>query len=102
MFRQEYYKYYTVVDQGDHSIRVKLNKGGKEYVFVQNPGLNKWEIRLGQAGNLPDALRTLFTSLDVAARALFMYCCRLEEGDQKIQESLKAKAKEKEVTSASA
>ena len=92
MFRKEYSKYYDIVDQGDHSIRVKLHKGGKEYVFVQNPGLNKWEVRLGQAGNLPDALRTMFTSLDVAAKALYMYCCRLEEGDQKIQDSLRAKA----------
>ena len=91
MFAKEMAKYFAVVDQGDHNIRVKLHKGGKEYVFVQNPGLNKWEIRLGQAGTLPDALRSLFTSLDVAAKALFLYCCRLEEGDRRIQESIARK-----------
>lgn len=95
MFRLEYRKYFDVVDQGDHSIRVKLHKGGKEYVFVQNPGLGGWEIRLGQAGTLVDAMRGLFKDLDLAARSLYLYCCRLEEGDKKIAASIAEKAQEK-------
>lgn len=94
MFRKEYERHFKVLNNTDHSVLVETTKG-TQWSFVQNPGLACWMIKKMGPGSVATALEGGFKTLDLAARTLFLYYCRLEEGDQKIQ-ALKEQKREAE------
>ena len=101
MFRKEYSKHFKVVNNTDHMILVETTKG-TQWSFVHNPGLACWMIKKMGPGSVATALEGGFKTLDLAARTLFLYYCRLEEGDQKIQALKEEKRKTEEALSATA